>query len=199
MFANAGFSRNISIGSALVFLVLLIGAAVFHHNRVVAALNNQARETLEGQWSAMKGYLRVGKNGQTWYYDNRDPDEVATVARIQRYYLLADSKGRVLQVSDAYENIGRDSSYQIMSRLREALDSPGAGKALWFRRDAFLIRAGIVFDQDRRSPYYVAIATPLDENDWIFRAVNWSLIGVIACAVILGWFLGRVVPQIRPA
>jgi hypothetical protein len=136
----------------------------------MAALDRQARETLDQQWAAMMGYLRVGKQKEVvWYYDSEDPDEAANVRRLRRFYMLADQSGRVLQVSDAYRNIGVDSPSQISSRVREALNSSVASRAFWVKRNAFLIRGGIVFDQDRQSAYYVAIATPLARDHRILR------------------------------
>ncbi len=163
MFGDARFHHKVSIGGALIFAALLMGAVVWHHESVVAALDNQARETLDRQWVAMKGYLRVAHDAQTeplqvrWYYDSDDADEATNVRNLQRYFMLADSTGRVLQVSDAFDNIGIDSPLQIRSRVK-------AGKVFWFKRNAFLIRASVVFDRDHRSPYYLAIATPLAQR-----------------------------------
>jgi hypothetical protein len=191
MFGDARFHK-VSAGGALIFAALLIGAVVLHHETVTAALDNQARETLDQQWAAMMGYLRVAKNSKTvaWYYDSDDADEATNVRRLQRYFMFADPEGRLLEVSDGFEKIGIDSPSQIRSQVK-------AGKVFWFKRNAFLVRAGVVFYRDHRSPYYMAIATPVARGAWISPSINWSLAGVIACALVVGLFLGRMFPQIR--
>lgn len=205
--SNPDFRRKLSLGSFPVFAILLIFAAAFCHERFRSALDRQAHEVLNQQWAMMKGYLRIDSNAPArqiaWYFDNSDPDEAYSVSNIQRVYLLADEKGRALEESRAYREIGVDSAFQISARVREALGTSEPGKAFWSaKRNAqgmpFLVRAGIVFDEQHRSPYYVAIGTPLDRNRDILWRFDCALAGVIALAFLLGWSSGGLVPRRLP-
>jgi heavy metal sensor kinase len=201
-----GLRFRLTASYALFFSVLLIGAAELFRERLATALDDQVHGSLEQEWAALKGYLRIEKNPDTgknqpyWYYDDEDPDESLIVRRIQRIYLITDEDGEVLQRSETYQDLGIDSPKEIQARVREAMASKKpapSGMIFWAeKRDrrgmAYLIRGGIVFDEPHRAPYYVAIGTPLNPNRAIMREFTWIYVGVIPAALILGSFLGWV-------
>jgi heavy metal sensor kinase len=158
----------------------------------------------------------AGQNGANWVYDPDDPDEKTAVLDIQKVFLITDQNGNVIldvktgdrQVSTIYESIGIDPPQQVRARVREAMQflktqKPGApGKAFWSPRrdsdgDRYLIRSGVFLDEGRfesslHVPYYVAIGTPLADNERILSQFTWVYVAVIPGALILGSFLGWV-------
>lgn len=188
------------MGSLPIFAVLPIILAALCHERFRSAQENGARDLLNQQWAAMKGYPRIESDGPTrrilWYYDNSDPAEADTVSNIRRVYLLTDENGRILEQSRGYREMGIDSPIAIRGRVSEALSSNDPGKAFWRTRQntqgaLFLVRAGVVFDERHRSPYYVAIGTSLSRNGALLLRFDWILAAAIAFAMLLGWSFGR--------
>ena len=141
---------------------------------------------------------RIEKDGPHWYYDEEDPDESPIVLRMRRVYLLTDSNGKMIEVSTEYQDLGIDSAASIRSQVRAALASyrpESAGMSFWTeRRNAenvpYLIRAGIVFDERHTAPYYVAIGTPLENNERVLAQYTWFCVGLIPAALFLGSWLG---------
>jgi heavy metal sensor kinase len=213
--ALRGLRSRLMVAYALFFAICLTGLAVVFRTSLERTLDTQAHDTLNEEWGALKGYLRIepgaadsavpGKNGANWYYDADDPDEKTAVLDIQKIFLLTDPDGNVLldtktgdrQVSSTYESIGIDSPKVVREAMRFA-----PGKPFWTKRknsdgDRFLIRSGVILDEGRLDPsrrlsYYVAIGTPLADNERILSQFTWVYVGVIPGALILGSFLGWV-------
>jgi heavy metal sensor kinase len=192
-----GLRFRLTASYALFFALLLIGVAGLLRARLSTLLDNQVQDVLDQEWAAMKGYLRIEKDGPHWYYDEHDPDETFIVERLRRIYLLTNADGKPIERSTTYQSIGIDPPASIQQRLHLALASyaPGAaGKTFWTeRRDPqgapYLIRAGMVFDEGHHAPYYVAIGTPLTNNAKILREFTWIYLGVIPASLLLGlWF-----------
>ena len=214
--AIRGLRTRLMVAYALFFAVLLIGVAVVVRAGLVNQLDSQTHETLNGNWAAMKGYLRIdvesGKNATSWYYDDSDPDESAIVLDIKKVYLVTDQFGNVIQnaktgdpeVSTTYEDIGIDPPAAIRARMARMLAAkPNTpDKTYWVERrnsdgKPFLIRGGIIYDEahldpGRHIPYYAAIGIPLSDNVNLLRELGWIYIAVIPGALILGSFLGWV-------
>ena len=99
-------------------------------------------------------------------------------------------------VSEGYKELGLKSAAEIRARVVDLL-APNRPKTIWETRwnedgERFLVRAGIVWDQKHRLPYYVAIGTSLSQYTQILRQFTFVFIGVIRGALILGAFLGWV-------
>ena len=195
-------NRKLMVGSVLVLAVLVIGMSGFARGLFLKTLNEQAVYQLDQNWAALKGYLRIENLGNqpvavNWYYDTDDPDESSIVGRLRRAFLVTDSSGRnVLSISTAYANIGQEPPRLIQERVRAALVSPGHKNFYDIRYAAgtpYLIRAGVVFDEQRITPYYVAIATPFASSQRALNVFTYTLIGALVFAVILGWALNRAV------
>lgn len=193
-----GLRFRLTASYALFFAILFIGAAALFRARLSTALDNQVQDILDQEWAAMKGYLRIEKDGPHWYYDAEDPDESLIVLRMKRVYLLADAAGKVLpgEVSTEYQDIGVDSPASIQSAVRTALSyHPESSFKVWTERHSpdgtrYLVRSGIVFDERHTAPYYVAIGTPLANNDKVLRDYTLFFVGLIPAALILGSWLG---------
>jgi len=197
---------RLTAGYALLFALLLVGTAALFRERLAYTLNSEAHDLLEQEWAAMKGYLHVervptrghaaehepcGPYKAKWEYDKNDPDEDFAVERLRRVYVLADAKGCVMQFSTIYESIGIEQPKEIEAAIR-------GGQPVWKRRlsphgTPYLIRAGVVFEDNPHSPFYVAVGRPMDENDKILQRYTWMYAGLIPfsllCGCLLGWFL----------
>ena len=212
-----GLRFRLTASYALFFAVLLIGVAYWFRESLVKTLDLQIHETLNQEWAAAKGYLRIdksselGKNASNWYYDADDPDESAIVLDLKKIYMIADENGNLLQdaktkeleYSTTYDEIGVDPPALVRERVRAAVAAmkPGTpGKTFWDERknargERFLIRAGLVFDEGhmmpgKHLPYYMAIGYPLSGNAMILRGLTRRYISVIPAALILGSLLG---------
>ena len=198
-----GLRFRLTASYALFFAILLIGVAALFRARLATVLDDQVHDALDQEWAAVKGYLRIEIYKGTglewhWYYDSEDPDESLIVERIRRIYLLTDASGNVLERSNTYKDIGIDKPELIQQRVRLALAPPqqdAAAKTFWTeRRDhngaAYLIRAGIVFDEKHQAPFYLALGVPLANNEIILRQYTWFAVGPVAGALLLGSLLG---------
>ncbi|MCC6862145.1 MAG: heavy metal sensor histidine kinase [Bryobacterales bacterium] len=200
-----GLRFRLTLSYAIFFTLAAAGlGAVFRHT-LENILEARTREALVQEWAALKGYLhidqrRINRSGPIWFYDREDPDESFIVARLQRIYLLADAEGRVIERSSMYRSIGIDSPEQIREVIRGEMP-------VWRIRDdpdgtPFLIRAGVIFDDKRTAPYYVAIGRSLAPNRDVVAHFtrNYVFLAplVIAAGCLLGWFLaGRALRPVK--
>ncbi len=199
---------------ALVFAVLLIGVAALFRQRLQTVQTNEVQDTLEQEWAAMKGYVRIslnredGKYYASWYYDNDDPDETTIVLDIKKVYVITDPAGNVVlnavtkegEVSTAYEDIGVDRQY-IRATVQAALAS-NKPKAFFRERrnssgERFLMRSGIVYAEGEYGkghgpPFYVSLGAPLGQNQRVLRDFTLLYLTIIPGALILGSVLGWV-------
>jgi heavy metal sensor kinase len=200
-----GLRFRLTAGYALLFALLLVGTAALFRERLAYTLNSEAHDLLEQEWVAVRGYLHVEKapkHGHVpqgcvgdwcaiWEYDKNDPDEDFAVERLRRVYLLTDAKGVVMQFSTIYESIGIEQPKEIEAAI-------ASGQAVWKRRVSphgtpYLTRAGVVFDENHHSAFYLAVGRPMDEGEKILKRYTWMYAGLIPfsllCGCLLGWFL----------
>ncbi len=205
-----GLRFRLTAGYALLFALLLVGTAALFRERLAYTLNSEAHDLLDQEWAAMKGYLHVvrvpahghgaehepcGPYKPAWEYDKNDPDEDFAVERLRRVYVLADAKGCVMQFSTIYESLG-------IERPREIEAAVKSGQPVWKRKVSphgipYLVRAGVVFEDNPHTPFYVAVGRPMDEGEKILKRYTWMYAGLIPfsllCGCLLGWYLtGRV-------
>jgi heavy metal sensor kinase len=186
-----GLHLRLTLSYALFFTLLLGGAGVFFHQTLVSILDRQIREVLEQEWGAMKAYLRIEGGRPVWSFDRDDPDEAYTVERLRRIYLLADSTGSVMEVSDIFKTLDVHTSADIRAVMR-------GGQPSWsVRRNRegmpYLVRAGVNFDERHRDPYFVAIGRSLTENETVVQEFTRFYVLItpvlIMCGSFLGWYL----------
>jgi heavy metal sensor kinase len=214
-----GLRFRLTAGYAVFFALLLIGIATGFRQYLKSTLDTQAREDLNEEWAAVKGgFLRFFNGPEMgwyvdWYYAEDDPDETTAVLDIKKTYLVTDQYGKVLldgktkdrQVSTEYEDIGIDKPADIQARVRRAVQDFKPNTPItptWtVRKDSsgarYLLRSAVTFPyaspNDHGVPFYVALGTPLSENDKILSEYTRSVfIGVIPGGLILGSFLGWV-------
>lgn len=189
---SRGLRFRLTASYAVFFAVVLIAVAVLSKGRLESSLDDQTRLTVEQQWAAMKGYLRIqGDRQPRWFFDRNDPDESYIVEQIRRVYMLASADGAPLQWSTVYrEDLGFDSPADIRRVL-------ASGRPSWTlrqdrRKQPYLIRAGLVYDEEHRRPYYVAIGRSLAPNRAIVRGYTWIFAGIIPLGILCGSLMGWV-------
>jgi heavy metal sensor kinase len=189
---------GLTVGYALVFCVMLIGVGGVFRQKIAASLDEQIRDALEQEWAGLRGYLRIENDKTIWFYDRDQPDESFFIQRMQRVYVVTDAEGHILsdergglQISEIYESLGRDSAARIAAVINSK-------QAHWeVRKNAkgvpYLIRSGVVYDEDDRKPFYVAIGRSLADNEHILGqfTLTWIIIipAIIVTGCLLGWFL----------
>ncbi len=204
---SRGLRFRLTASYALFFAILLIGVAGLFRQRLETVQTREVQDTLEQEWAAMKGYLRIdtdpdlGKYAAAWYYDDEDPDETTIVLDIQKVYVITDAEGKVIlnqvtkapEISTSYENIGLNRQ-AIRARVQQAVAETKT-KPFWSERknskgEWFQIRSGIVYGERHGPPFYVAIGVPLGQTTKILREFTWVYLAIIPGALILGSLLG---------
>ena len=193
---SRGLRFRLTASYALFFTLLLSFLGALVRQNLSTSLDAQARESLEQEWGAVKGYLRIERDRPIWYYDRSDPDEDFIVGRLRRVYLFADSNGFIREATPVYRLLGMDSAVYIRNAIRA-----GSQQAAWREaRDPngtpYLIRGGVVYDEQHNKMYYVAIGRSLAESRAVLRNFTWVCIGLVPLMIIggslLGWiFAGR--------
>ncbi|MEO8368384.1 MAG: ATP-binding protein [Candidatus Solibacter sp.] len=204
-----GLRFRLTLSYALLFTVLLTGVALAFRARLASALDNQIQEELNGDWAAMKGYMRIEPDPDfghrmcaAWYYDKDDPDEATIVLDTRKIYMVADQSGNPIPdftthdpaVSTGYDDIGVDKPADIRKKVLEALASPKP-KIFWDERktsggEPVRVRSGLVYAEGHGAPYYVSIGASYADNDKTLRSYTWVFAGVIPGALLLGSLLG---------
>jgi len=193
-----GIRFRLTFGYAIFFTLLLVAVAALFRERLEYTLDKQVHDVLDQEWAAIKGYLKIERGQMNWYYDPEDPDEAFIVERLRRVFLLTDAEGANPSASTQYQTLGIDTPQEIKARVKEALaarNSDQGGPAFWRVRYSssgapYLIRAGVVYDEGHRAPYYVAIGRPLADNERILSEYGWIYVGVIPAALVVGSLLG---------
>jgi heavy metal sensor kinase len=181
---------RLTVAYGMFFTLLLAGVGLLFRQTLSANLDAQIRDVLEQELAAVKGYLRIENGRPLWYFDRMDPDETFIVTRLQRVYLLADARGRILQSSETYRTIGVESAAQIRELMR-------SNQAAWRVRSGggtpFLIRSGVIYDEKHRQPYFLAIGRSLAENRRVVEQFTLTYVTLVPFMILagclMGWFL----------
>src|SRR5271156_3514640 len=194
-----GLRFRLALSYVIFFSVLLVLLGMLFRQLLSVTFQAQMENVLDEEWGAAKGYLRTGPEGPNWFYDEKDPDESFTVRRVQRVYMLADTRGNKLQDSAIYDSLGIDPPAEIRSILQ-------SGKpAIRVRTDPggvpYMIRSGLWVDHDGHK-YYLAIGRAIDYNDQVIKNFTLDYFSwvplVIVLSGLLGWFLaGRALDPVN--
>jgi heavy metal sensor kinase len=200
-----GLRFRLTASYALFFAVLLLAVAALFRQRLERVQTLEVQDTLEQQWAALKGYMRVelisGKYYACWYHDDKDPDEATIVLDIKKVYVITDASGNIItnclthdpEISTTYDDIGVDvpsikaqvaaavATRKPVSFFRERHDSAG---------DRYQIRSGIVYAEGHGPPFYVAIGVPLAQNRRVLREFTLVYVAILPAALVLGLVLG---------
>jgi hypothetical protein len=196
-----GLRFRLTASYALFFAVLLLTVAMLFRQRLERVQTLEVQDTLEQQWAALKGYMRVepsaGVYYACWYFDDKDPDEATIVLDIKKVYLITDASGNIVknclthdpEISTTYDDIGVDTatiktqvaaavaSNKPVAFFRERHDSSGA---------RYQIRSGVVYAEGHGPPFYVAIGVPLAQNRRVLREFTLVYVAILPAALVLG-------------
>ncbi|HTP31361.1 MAG TPA: ATP-binding protein [Candidatus Acidoferrales bacterium] len=206
---SRGLRFRLTTSYAVLFTLIFFLVAWFLWARLEASLDKQVMAKVDGDWGAMKGYMRIepcpdldNKLTTAWYYDQEDPDETTIVFDLRKIYMVADQNGNPIHdcasqdvaVSTAYDDIGVEKPEVIQKQVREMLAASPKQKFYLDRKtskgEPVKIRYGIVYAEGHRAPYYVAIGTLYSDKITVLHEFTWIYMGVIPGALILGSLLG---------
>jgi len=206
---SRGLRFRLTTSYAVLFTLLLALVALFLRERLASTLDKQVVATVDGDWAAMKGYMRIepcpdldNKVTTAWYYDPEDPDETTIVLDLRKIYMVADQYGNPIRdcashelaVSTAYDDIGVEKPAVIQQQVRDILASPKSKVFYMDRwtsnREPVKVRAGVVYAERHGAPYYVAIGNLYTDKRNVLHEYTWIYAGVIPGALILGSLLG---------
>jgi heavy metal sensor kinase len=207
---SRGLRFRLTLSYALLFTVLLTFVALLFRESLDTLLNQGVENRLDGEWKALKGYLRIEPDSEfdnrltaAWYYDLEDPDETTIVLDLRKIYMVADQNGNVIAdwktkqpaVSTAYEDLGIDKPADVKTRLQAALKSPRSPSFFWLDRktpagEPVKIRWGVVYAEGHGAPFYAAIGASYADSARILQQYTWIYVGIIPAALILGSMLG---------
>jgi heavy metal sensor kinase len=187
-----GLRFRFAVSYVFFFTILLSFLGIFFRQALRSILDQQTRDLLTEEWSAVKGYLRIDRGKIDWFYDPEDPDEEFIVGRMKQVYLLTDAKGKVLEVSDKYRELGIEKPNEIIGALQSQ-------KPVWQVRkttegETFLIRSGPFID-DNHHVFYVALGRSLAQSEGIVEQFTlyyflWMPVLIISSA-FFGWYAAR--------
>ena len=79
--ASRGLRFRLTLSYAVLFTLLLTFVALLFRESLDSLLNQGVQSRLDGEWKALKGYLRIEPDSEfnnrltaAWYYDQEDPD-----------------------------------------------------------------------------------------------------------------------------
>jgi two-component system OmpR family sensor kinase len=187
--AMRGLRFRLTASYAIFFTLLIAASSLLFRQFLVISLDSQTRETLEQEWGALKGYLRIEHGRPHWYVDFADPDEAGIGARLRQVYILAETNGTIKQESPEFRLLGLDTA--------NAIQQASSNAEHWIIKSnsknvPYLIRKGLITDEAVNARYYVAIGRSLTNNQNLLRRFNWLAAGLIPLMVLGGSFVGWV-------
>lgn len=185
---SLGLRTRLTLSYVLLFGVVMTSIGFTFHQALVVVFHQQAERLLDGEWNALKGFLRARDNELVWAYDPEHPEEAFTVDRLRRIFLLTDPQGEVVEMSNGYSSIGRESP----GLIRQVLES---GRQITVKRtgsrgETYMVRMGPYGAGGRT--YFVAIGLPVSETERVparMLAVYAVAAPVMLLAIaVLGWY-----------
>lgn len=194
-----GLRFRLTITNSVFLIGLLIAIGFFFRGVLSRILDNQVRDVLQEEWAAVKGYLVIHKRQPNWKSDPDDPEETYIVQRLQRVFLLADAKGKVLDVSPIYEDLGIQTPQEIMRAL-------ASKEEFWQDKrssegELHRLRGGAFIDDDQQT-YFVVIGRPMQSNENVLAEFTKDYLmllpGLIISGILLGWVVaGRAISPVN--
>ncbi len=117
-----------------------------------------------------------------------DAEEASIGARLQRVFLIADAKGNVKNESELFHQLGLDASRQI----RAGFTAP---QPIWLEahdrtRIRYLVRGGLITDENNPDRFYVAIGRSMDDSDKLLRKLTFRIAALIPLIILSGCIMG---------
>lgn len=186
-----GLRGRLTLSYTLIFTVLLAVMGLVFRETLHAILQDNTMDVLQEEWAAIKGYLRIRDGEAVWIYNREGTEEPFIVQRLRRVFLLAGANGEILEVSEAYRDLGVETPEQIRM-MAKTLNQP-----LWRIRQnskgvSYLTRTAIHYD-DGRKPFVLTIGRSLADNQRVLDRFTLRYFTImpmlIVGASILGWLM----------
>lgn len=183
-----GLRTRLTLSYVLLFAIVMASIGFTFHQALVVILHQQAERLLDGEWGALKGFLRARDAELVWAYDPEHPEEAFAVERLRRVFLLATADGETVEMSNGYASIGRESLETIRSVL-------GSGRTVTVKRhdargETYMVRMGPYGGPGKT--YFAAIGMRASDTERIparMVAVYAISMPVMLLAIgVLGWF-----------
>jgi len=183
-----GLRTRLTLSYVLLFAIVMASIGFTFHQALVVIVHQQTERLLDGDWNALKGFLRSRDAELVWAYDPEHPEEAFAVDRLRRVFLLTTADGEIVEMSNGYASIGRESPETIRAVLQ-------SGQTVTVkRRDArgevYLVRMGPYGGAGRT--YFAAIGLRASETERIparMLAVYAVSMPVMLVAIgVLGWY-----------
>lgn len=183
-----GLRTRLTLSYLLLFAVVMASVGLTFHQALVVVFHQQAERLLDGEWNALKGFLRARDTELVWAYDPEHPEEAFTVDRLRRIFLLTDAQGDVLEMSNGYAAIGREAPETVRRVLQSGRQ--WTVKRSGSRGESYMVRMGPYGAGNRT--YFVAIGLPISETERVparMLAVYAIAAPVMLLAIaVLGWY-----------
>jgi heavy metal sensor kinase len=178
---------RLTLSYVVFFTVLLVAIGLLFRATLELELNDDTRAALEEEWGAAKGYLHIEKGKPVWVADSSDPEEAYILERLRHIYILADSKGKVLEHSQTYDSIGIDSPQEIQRILKLPMPE------VHVRRDQdgtpYMIKAGSLRGTSGRM-YFFALGRDISSNERTVHNFTRQYFLVLPAMIFLTGLLG---------
>jgi heavy metal sensor kinase len=180
---------RLAMSYAIFFAILVVGVGLILRTMLGSSLERELQLVIGEEWAAAKGYMKIENYRPVWSYDRADPEESLIVNKIQAgVYLLTDSKGRVLQMSETYKGIPLSNQAEIGSVLASK------DNRVWtYKKDEdsvrYLLREGVMVDRDQNR-YYMVIGKPLSDIEGTVGTFTRYYVLVVVGAIVVGMLLG---------
>jgi heavy metal sensor kinase len=187
-----GLRFRLAFSYAIFFAILLAGFGFVLRGMLRNVVETTVQGLLDEEWAALKGFLVIDTQGHLiWNYDPTDKEESLIVERLRQVYMIADSKGEVLENSNVYLELGFESPAEIQRVLRQ--DRPSYA----FRSDSagrpFMIRRGVL--REKQALYYVGLGRNYAPSNRVIEEFSFNYFAalplIILTAAGLGWLLAR--------
>lgn len=183
-----GLRTRLTLSYVLLFGFVMASIGFTFHQALLVIIHQQTERLLDGEWSALKGFLRSRDGELVWAYDPEHPEESFTVERLRRVFLLTDAGGEVVEMSVGYAAIGRESPETVRRLLQtgraETVQRRGA------KGETYMVRMGPYGGAGKQ--YFAAIGLPTSEMERVhsrMMAVYLVSAPVMLLAIgVLGWF-----------
>ena len=186
-----GLRFRLALSYVLFFAVFLIGVGFVTKSILESVIEREIRGVLEEEWGSVKGFMRIEEQKPSWSFENYDPEEKEIVDRIRKgAYMVAARNGEVLEISETYKSLSPEKPKEVEAAIAR-------GQAIWMDRMddygyPYKLRAGVVFDKNRR-PYYLVVGKPVSEYqntiDNFARYYSLSIPVGLVLSGLLGWLV----------